>query len=65
MNGHKHNGEFCECGADCCTCQICGQRVCSSQTNWKEKVGNVCRDVTNCHVPLSRIKTRFDDVKLN
>jgi hypothetical protein len=35
-------GEYCRtCGSDACTCQGCGRRVCGSQTEWIEGIGNV------------------------
>lgn len=42
------NGELCSCGSDCCSCQVCGKRVCGMLAEWKTPVpgktfnGNVC-----------------------
>lgn len=45
---HRVNSEFCEtCDkagrfVDCCTCQVCGNRVCGMATVWINGKGNVC-----------------------
>lgn len=46
---HNINGEFCSCGSDACSCQVCGKRVCGMQAEWLTPVPNKSFDGNVCH----------------